>query len=141
MNQHSERERIREAYLLMAKAGCRPGAPSDGFGNISLNRAQLLDHARLEREADFYADSFRREENECRFWIGCADSKRTRTLVYAVEAARLLCGGILPGPLSTGSCAARLIKLALAEIEAEVELREHLGRTKAENPLRRKGAA
>jgi hypothetical protein len=113
MNQHSERERIREAYLLMAKAGYRPGAPSDGFGNISLNRAQLLDHARLEREADFYADSFRREENEARFWIGCADFKRTQALVYAIEASRLLCGMDSAVPF-----AGKLLRLALGEIES-----------------------
>jgi len=113
MNQHSERERIREAYLLMAKAGYRPAAPGDGVGGISLTRSQLADPTRLETEARVYADSFIKEENECRFWIGCADSKRTQALVYAIEASRLLCGMDSAVPF-----AGKLLRLALGEIES-----------------------
>ena len=79
---------IREAYLAMAKVGYRPAAPGDGCGSISLTRKQLADPAQLEREATGYADSFRKEEDTCRFWIGCADSRRTQALVYTIEAAR-----------------------------------------------------
>jgi hypothetical protein len=112
----AEHERIREAYLAMAKAGYRPAAPGDGMNNISLTRKQLADPVRLEREAGHYADSFIEEENGNRFMIGCADFSRNRALVYAVEAARLTCGCKVPS--STGRYAIELHKLAIEELEA-----------------------
>ena len=48
--------RFAETYLMMARTGYRPAAPSDGLGNIQ------LDEERLYREAAEYALKFNREE-------------------------------------------------------------------------------
>src|SRR5215472_7579086 len=48
--------RYREAYLAMAKrTKYRPGAPSDGFGDILLLSEEMRNPLRLEREACEYA--------------------------------------------------------------------------------------
>ena len=42
--------RFAETYLMMARIGYRPAAPSDGLGNIQL-RVNFMDEERLYREA------------------------------------------------------------------------------------------
>ena len=98
--------RFAETYLMMARTGYRPAAPSDGLGNIQ------LDEERLYREAAEYAVKFNREEDGRSFRIGCSNYSTNRAYVLSVEAARLLASG------SDGDqYAARLLKLAIEEIE------------------------
>lgn len=90
----SERERIREAYLIMAKAEYRPAAPGDGMGSVNLTPEQLADDAILQAEADQYANEFIKEEdNGGMFTIGVSKYESNRALVFTIEAARLMCGG------------------------------------------------
>jgi hypothetical protein len=115
-----EHDRIREAYFAMAKAGYRPAAPGDGCGSISLTRKQLADPVRLEREAQAYADNYIKEEDRGQVWMGCADLRLAQAKVYAIEAARLLCGVVVPS--STGRYALKLLKLAQAELMPTLDL-------------------
>jgi hypothetical protein len=110
----SEHNRIREAYLQMAeKAKFRPEAPSDGFGNIQLEEPELLDSARLAKEADAYATRFIAEENTTQFHVGVSNFTTNRALVYTIEAARLLCGG------SSGDAyAQKLLEMAVEEVKS-----------------------
>ena len=85
--------RFAQTYLMMARAGYRPAAPNDGFGNIQLSREQFEDRGRLYMEAVEYALKFNREEDSNRFWIGCSDYATNRAFVLCIEAARLLAGG------------------------------------------------
>src|SRR5438093_954727 len=86
--------RFAQAYLMMARAGYRPAAPSDGLGNIQLSREQLDDHERLYLEAVNYAVDFNRQEDSDKgFRIGCSDYVTNRAFVLSIEAARLLCSG------------------------------------------------
>jgi hypothetical protein len=104
--------RFAQAYLMMAEAGYRPAAPSDGFGHIQLTATQLADRQRLDQEAVKYAVAFVREEDNRTFNVGCSNYTTNRAFVLCIEAARLLCGG-------GDQEAVRLLKLAIKEIEAE----------------------
>jgi hypothetical protein len=99
---------------MMANAGYRPAAPSDGFGHIQLTREQLDDRQRLDWEAVEYAVAFVCEDDARTFNIGCSNYATNRALVLTIEAARLLCGGF-----DGDQHAVRLLKLAITEIEAE----------------------
>jgi hypothetical protein len=93
----------------MAKnAGYRPHAPSDGLGNIP------VDSPLSDDEATAYAQQFIEEENTRRFHIGVSNFRTNRAFVYAIEAARLLCGGIRSEPH-----ALRLLEMAVAEVRTE----------------------
>jgi hypothetical protein len=98
---------------MMAGAGYRPAAPSDGCGNIQLSREECGGRARLDLEAAKYALEFNRDEDDNGdFHIGCSNYATNRAFVLCIEAARLLAGG------SEGdTCAAKLLKLAIKEIE------------------------
>ena len=85
--------RFAQAYLMMARAGYRPAAPSDGYGNIQLSLEQCRDRERLDREAATYALRFNREEDSLSFWIGCSNYTTNRAFVLSIEAARLLASG------------------------------------------------
>jgi hypothetical protein len=86
--------RFFETYLMMAlRAAYRPGAPSDGCGNIQLTREQCEDRGRLANEALKYAVDFDKEEDSCTFRIGCSNFTTNRAFILAIEAARLLAGG------------------------------------------------
>lgn len=102
-------DNIVEAYKHMAVDGrYRPAAPSDGFGHITVP----LDTLDLDAEAAEYAQRWRAEEDDGRFDIGCTDYSLAPATVYAVEAARELCGcGV--------ETARRLLTLALAALEGE----------------------
>jgi hypothetical protein len=107
-------ERFREAYLRMAtEAKYRPQAPSDGCGNICLTLEQFKDDARLQREADEYAAAFIKEEDDCRFMIGCSNFMTNRAFMFAIEAARLLASGD-----EGNAYAVKLLKMAAKEVEA-----------------------
>ena len=79
--------RFAETYLMMARTGYRPAAPSDGLGNFQ------LDEERLYREAAEYALKFNREEDGRSFRIGCSNYSTNRAYVLSIEAARLLASG------------------------------------------------
>ena len=82
-------EQLDHAYRQMASvARYRPAAPSDGFGNITATATEL----NLDRECETYARDWSRSEDSREFWIGCCDSRTREATVYAVEAARNLCG-------------------------------------------------
>lgn len=98
-------EQLGEIYRLMASNNFRPGAPSDGFGNIT----GPLD---LEREIKKYAQRWWGEEDEYDFYLGCCDFRMRPAVVLAVEAIKQLNCGI--GGFSWG---VKLLRLALREAE------------------------
>src|ERR1700730_13731613 len=87
-------ERWCEAYISMATAAkYRPAAPGDGLGHVSLTEEELSDPGRLQKEARDYARQFYTEECTGNFHIGRSNFTTNCALVYAIEAARLVCGG------------------------------------------------
>ena len=105
----TEFDRLREAYIAMSKrAKYRPAAPIDGCGNITLPDEVLADPQQLGKEAAHYATEFINEGY--RFWIAVSDFSTNRALVYTIESARNLCGG-----LRSIDTAIRLLEMALAE--------------------------
>ena len=115
--------RFAQAYLMMAQAGYRPAAPSDGLGNIQLSRDQCRDPQRLDQEAVEYAVAFAREDDDLTFRIGCSNYDTNCAFVLCIEAARLLCAG------DTDKIALRLLNLAAKELE---ELSRHASRENAD---------
>lgn len=108
----TEFDRIRQAYCAMAReASYRPAAPGDGFGSIDLSLEDLHDPEILEKESAVYAARFIREENTNHYFIGCANWSTNRALVYTIEAARLLCGGM------DDERAVKLLRMAAHEIK------------------------
>jgi hypothetical protein len=99
-------EAFEDAYRQMAAIGYRPAAPSDGIGGITVPLRELD----LDAEATKYARRFLAEENDRQFWVGCSKGGTQRAFVWAVEAARLMCG--FPTPR-----AARLLRMAADEYE------------------------
>lgn len=84
------KSQLMAAYKRMAReASYRPAAPSDGFGNITID----IDSLNLHEEAEAYAHSWWKEEDIGKFWTGCADFEMRESMVYAIEAARLCCAG------------------------------------------------
>jgi hypothetical protein len=103
------RHQIESAYEAMAaKAKYRPAAPSDGLGNIAVPIEEL----NLHKEAAEYARDWWKEEDNQSFHIGCCDEPTRPATIFAIEAARNMCGGI--GGRQT---ALRLLKLAVKELE------------------------
>ena len=103
-------EQIIRAYKKMSKF-YRPMAPSDGFGNITVP-VEDLD---LDQEALEYAKKWDEEEDKMEFHIGCCDFPTRPATIYAVEAARLLCG-------AENDTARKLLQLALNELKPKKEL-------------------
>jgi hypothetical protein len=102
--------RYAEAYLAMVeKARYRPRAPGDGIGSVLLTRKQLRDPGRLEKEALDYVKGFVAQEDTHSFWVGCTNFETNRATIYAIEAARCLCGG-------ADDVALRLLQMAIDEI-------------------------
>lgn len=98
-------EQAEAAYCRMAhEAHYRPAAPSDGFGNII---GPLGD---LSAEARTYARRWREEEDARNYPIGCPDFHDRETLIFIIEAARLLCA-VARVP------AAELLRMALANLD------------------------
>jgi hypothetical protein len=86
----------------------RPGAPSDGYGHIQLTPEQCGNRQRLEREANDYTASPKKERT---FNIGCADYRTARAFMWVIEAARQLASGD-----NGNATALRLLKMATKEI-------------------------
>jgi hypothetical protein len=111
----AEFDRIVEAYMQMAEAAhYRPAAPSDELGHILLSKSKLKDRAVLLAEARQYAARFMEEENTRSFFLGVSNLATNRALVYAIEACRLLCGGLAVPAVD-------LLKLAVADALPEAE--------------------
>ena len=103
---------IRHTYAHMAEMGYRPAAPSDGFGNIT----EPLDSLDIDREAMDYAKAWATSEDELNYWIGCPHFEYRPALIYAVEAARVICGiGAITREGRT--VAIDLLRAALLELE------------------------
>ena len=101
-------EQIVQAYKQMAKvARYRPAAPSDGFGNISVP----LEELDLDKEALIYAHNWNSEEETQNFHIGACNFRTRPATIYAVEAARLLCG-------VEDEAAKELLQMALDELSS-----------------------
>ena len=101
-----------EAYLMMAlPAKYRPGAPSDGCGNIQLSKVQCDDVNRLLRESVEYAVDFDKEEDTDTFNIGCSNFSTNRAFVFSIEAARLLASGH-----DGNAYALRVLQMAIEDI-------------------------
>ncbi|MFF8895212.1 hypothetical protein [Brevibacterium casei] len=79
---------IADTYALMARMKYRPGAPSDGLGNITVP-IQELD---IEQEVIDYAEAWRQEEDSDQYFLGCPSFEDRPALILIVEAARLLNG-------------------------------------------------
>jgi hypothetical protein len=106
-------EQIKSAYREMAvKARYRPAASSDGFGNITVPKAQL----NLEEEAETYAQRWRKETDSCDFFIGKDEIYTRKAMIYAVEAARNMAAGRFGDKV-----ALRLLKMAVAEMEQVIK--------------------
>jgi hypothetical protein len=104
-------ENLANAYRAMAEqAHYRPAAPSDGMGNITVP----LDELDLDEEAHEYAVEWLTEEHDDTFFIGCTDFALAPATVFAIEAARNLCAGLLGV-----ETARRLLAMALAELDAK----------------------
>ena len=91
----------------------RPAAPSDGFGNIQMSAEDLRDPEILDREATKYALRFLAEDDRMEYAMGCPHGDFNKAFFYAIEVARLLCGGV-----GAERPAIELLKMAIEEIEA-----------------------
>jgi len=99
---------IKSAYRRMStEAKYRPSAPSDGFGNITAP----IERLDLEAEAGKYVDQWWNEEDNWEFFIGCCDFRTRSATIFAIEAARLMCGGFSVG------AALKLISMAAGELK------------------------
>ena len=110
-------DRFAEAYIMMADgAKYRPQAPGDGWGNINLTDAQLADRECLGAEAVRYGIGFAtEEENEMTrgHLIGYTNFTTNRATVFAIEAARLMCG-------CDDELALKLLTLATKELKTVI---------------------
>jgi len=102
-------ERFKEAYRQMAKvARYRPAAPSDGYGNITV---ELNDPDDLEKESWRYAKKlYQQDENGIFEIYGCSNFSTNRALVYVLEAAKNLCAG-------DDDAALKLLDMAITDIK------------------------
>lgn len=101
------RDHAEAAYRRMAReAHYRPAAPSDGFGNITRPLRELD----LAAEARLYARTWREQEDAQEYPIGCPSFEDRETLIFIIEAARLLCG-VARAP------AAQLLRMAVANLD------------------------
>jgi hypothetical protein len=104
-------EQLDRAYRRMAgRARFRPGAPSDGFGNITVPEAELD----VDAECRDYAVRWAREEDSLHFFIGCCNFSTREATVYLIEAARALCG-------ANNDLARDLLKLVAGELGLNAE--------------------
>ncbi len=102
-------KQIKDAYRQMAeRAHYRPAAPSDGMGNVTV-AAEALN---LEAEAEAYAQGWQQTEETHAFWVGCCNYPTRPATIYAVEAARSMCG-------CGDDVALRLLRMAVTELELQ----------------------
>jgi hypothetical protein len=106
---HDVAVQLDRAYRTMAReARYRPAAPSDGLGSITVPLADLD----LDAECRDYARAWWRDEDNGRFHIGCPCFETRPAMVYAVEAARALCG-------VDNDLARRLLQLAIDDLDGQ----------------------
>lgn len=104
---------IRDAYLRMATA-YRPGAPSDGFGQVLLDDNERTDPVRLEMEAWFEAARWYDDDERMEFTVhGCPDYRNIVAMWLALQAAQVCCGG------SHFRIIRRLLELAIEALPPE----------------------
>jgi len=102
-------EQIRTAYRKMvAKARYRPAAPSDGFGNLTIDQNEAI----TDKEMTSYAQRWWEQEDNFRFFIGCCDMRTRSATIFAIEAAKNMCGGTFGN-----GTALRLLRMAVKELE------------------------
>ena len=110
MIEESEYRQVAEAYERMVREGrYAPAAPSDGFGNSPPG----VEDDDLEAQQARYAERWNAEENSVTFYIGVCNYRTTMATIFAVEAARLMCGG-------GDEIAARLLRMAMSELDASM---------------------
>lgn len=93
---------------MAARARYRPAAPGDGFGHIIVSAAGLD----LDAECEAYARGWAAEEDTLQFTIGCCNFDTRPATVYAIEAARNLCGGA-----AGNDVARRLLQMAIDALD------------------------
>src|SRR4029453_15402867 len=100
-------EQIEDAYRRMdQEARNPPAAPTDGFGNIPFPPQGRA----MDEEATRYPRGWHSDEDRGAYWIGSCDFAARPATIFAIEAARLMCGlGREP--------ALRLLRMAVAELE------------------------
>lgn len=104
----TQADRIAESYRRMAdEARYRPKAPADVVGNIFMPDDELD----LDQEVSEYVGQWRAEERKCDFTIGVTNFPTLPATIFAVEAARCMCG-------ASDDIALKLLKMAVAELEA-----------------------
>jgi len=107
--QENTLDQIAETYQEMAEvAHYRPAAPSDGFGNVTVPTEEL----NLSKEAASYAESWDQEEDTQTFFIGSCNYATRPATIYAIEAARNLCG-------AQDDVALELLKMAVKSLETQ----------------------
>jgi hypothetical protein len=100
-------KQVANAYRRMASEGrYRPAAPSDGFGTIYMPIEELD----LDDEIRRYSEGWKAEERRHEFAIGVGNFPTVPAMVFAIEAARCMCG------VDDGT-ALRLLKLAVDELK------------------------
>ena len=72
----------------------------------------------LEREARDYARRWWKEEDNLKFFVGCCDFDTRPATIFAIEAARNMCAGVLGSRV-----ALRLLKMAVKQLEGEIRRR------------------
>lgn len=78
-------DQITDTYRQMTELDYHPSAPSDGSGNITGD----ID---VPRDAHRYAKRWWAEEDRQVFDIGCPDYRNRPAFIFAIEAARIMCG-------------------------------------------------
>jgi len=102
---------IVSTYKKMAvKARYRPAAPSDGMGHVTAP----LEELDLEQEALEYAVRWNEEENQRTFHVGVCNFPTRPATIFAVEAARNMCG-------TNDHLALTLLRMAVSELEQRLE--------------------
>ena len=74
---------------MAGEARYRPAAPNDGMGNITMPIEELL----MDEEAESYAKGWTEQEDDRVFRIGVCNYPTRPATIFAIEAARSLCGG------------------------------------------------
>lgn len=96
----------------MSALGYRPGAPSDGFGGITVPIRELD----TDVEGREYCERFLQEEHSGVYFAGVTDFRSLRSAIWALEAFRLMCAGNFGGE----EIVPKLLRMAAEEYEREM---------------------